>query len=56
MKDLPEDAVIVAGTTADVPEGALVTAGGQATVEGVTSERGDDVLDEELTPDPGRGA
>lgn len=56
VKDLPEDAAIVAGTTADVPEGALVTAGGQSTVEGVTSQRGDDVLDEELTPDPGRGA
>lgn len=56
VKDLPEDAVLVSGTTADVPEGALVTAGGSTTVSGVTSERGDDVLDEEITPDAGRGA
>lgn len=54
VKDLPEDAVIVAGTTADVPEGALVTAGGAAIVEGVTSDRPDDVLDDEIAPDPDR--
>lgn len=56
VKELPADAVIVTGTTADVPEGALVTAGGAAKLEGVSSDRGEDVLDEELTPDGGRGA
>ncbi len=54
VKELPEDAVIVSGTTADVPEGALVTAGGAAIVEGVSSDRPDDILDEEITPDPDR--
>jgi peptide/nickel transport system permease protein len=56
VKELPEDAVLVGGTTVDVPEGALVTAGGGTNVSGVTSERADDVLDEEIAPDPGRGA
>jgi peptide/nickel transport system permease protein len=56
VKDIPDDAVIVSGSTADVPEGALVTAGGAAIVEGVSSERPADVLDEEVTPDPDRRA
>jgi peptide/nickel transport system permease protein len=56
VKELPQDAVLVGGTTVDVPEGALVTAGGTTNVSGVTSERADDVLDEEIAPDPGRGA
>lgn len=57
VKDLPEDAVIVAETTVDVPEGALVAAGGAAVLEGVSSDRPRDVLDEEITsPDQGRGA
>ena len=56
VKELPPDAVLVSGVTADVPEGALVTANGSTTVEGVSSDRGEDVLDEELTPDAGRGA
>lgn len=55
VKELPEDAVVVAGTTADVPEGALVTAGGAAIVEGVSSDRPDDVLDEEIAPEDRRG-
>ncbi|WP_349427880.1 ABC transporter permease [Microbacterium sp. LWS13-1.2] len=56
VKDLPDDAVLVSGTTADVPEGAMVTAGGGTTVSGVTSDRGDDVLDEEISPEPDRRA
>lgn len=56
VRELPSDAVVVAGTTADVPEGALVTAGGTAIVEGVSSDRGDDILDEEIAPDPDRRA
>jgi peptide/nickel transport system permease protein len=56
VKELPQDAALVGGTNVDVPEGALVTAGGGTNVSGVTSERADDVLDEEIAPDPGRGA
>jgi len=56
VRDLPEDAVMVSGNTVDVPEGALVTAGGGTTVSGVTSDRGEDVLDEEIAPDPDRRA
>lgn len=56
VRELPEDVLIVGGTTVDVPEGALVTAGGATTVAGLSSEQGRDVLDEEISPDAGRGA
>jgi len=38
VKDLPEDAVVENGTTADVPEGVVMTTRGVAANDGVSSE------------------
>ncbi|MGC5170838.1 ABC transporter permease [Micromonospora sp. DT81.3] len=38
VKDLPEDAVVETGTTADVPEGLVVTTRGEALNDGVSSD------------------
>ena len=38
VKELPEDAVVANGTTADVPEGVIMTTSGEAVNDGVSSE------------------
>jgi peptide/nickel transport system permease protein len=38
VKDLPDDAVLVSGTTADVPEGPIMSSSGEATDAGVSSD------------------
>jgi len=46
VRDLPEDAVVASGTTADVPEGVIMTTGGQAVNDGVSSEEPDGLTSE----------
>ena len=41
VKDLPEDAVVESGTTADVPEGVVMTTRGIAANDGVSSDEPD---------------
>ncbi len=38
VKDLPDDAILVSGTTSDVPEGPIMASDGEATDAGVSSD------------------